>query len=570
MRAAVSLLTCLISGLLLALAFPRTGIWPLAWVALVPWLFIVFTASWPVAIGGSWLAGFAFFASLMYWIAIFGYLPWALAALIEGFSFAATAALARAMAPRSGWRVLAVGLAWVTWEFARGLGEFGVTWGQLGHSQAPVVALAQLAAFGGVPAISFVVIVTSAALAHAMADGRTRRGAYQPLMWAAAFAVIAIALGAAHARLVERAIRADPSTLRPIRQAPFDSAQGRQGKPAQGRPEPSRGATGSLRLRSGQAGSARASSRADWRSPVRVGIAQASLKTWLTVEQLSAALTPQQQSDELSTYARLTRQAAARGAAVVVWPESAVPGYLEYEGLIREGVTSLARELGVWLVVGGPAYEGAGDYNSAYVISPEGKITARYDKVHLVPFGEYVPWRKWLPLLRHYRVRETDLGRGKRHHLLHVGELAVGPMICFESVFPYISRSEANRGAQALVIITNDAWFLRTAAAAQHMQIGRFRAIEEGLYVARGAATGISCFFDPLGRVMDSLPLMKRGVIVADIHPRAADTLYRRVGPVFSAACAGVALAWAAAALARRRRQRGSQGPLQRGGARWG
>lgn len=142
-------------------------------------------------------------------------------------------------------------------------------------------------------------------------------------------------------------------------------------------------------------------------------------------------------------------------------------------------------------------------------------------------------------------------------------------MICFESVFPYISRREAKRGAQALVIITNDAWFLRTAAAAQHMQIGRFRAIEEGLYVARGAATGISCFFDPLGRVMDSLPLMKRGVIIAVIQPRAADTLYRRVGPAFSAACAGAALAWATAALALRRRRQ-SQGPPQGRGAQRG
>jgi len=504
MRAAISLVLCLASGILLALAFPRAGLWPLAWVALVPWLVVVLTASWPVVVAGSWLAGFAFFAFLMYWVAIFGYLPWALVALIEGFAFVLTAVVSRIVAPHSGLGVLAVGVAWVTWEFARGLGEFGVTWGQLGHSQAQFLPLAQLAAFGGVPAISFIVIITNAALAHAIVERSRGWRACRPVIYAAVLVIAAVSLGAAHIRLVEGAIAADRRP--PVR-------------------------------------------------TVRVGIAQASLKSWLTVEQLNVPLTLEQQSSELSAYAMLTRQAAARGAQVVIWPESAVPGYLEYESAVRQGVTSLARELGIWMLVGGPAYDNGREFNSAYAITPQGEVTGRYDKVHLVPFGEYVPWRKWLPLLRNYRVRETDVSRGTEHRLLRLDGLAVGPMICFESVFPYISRREADRGAQALVIITNDAWFLRTAAAAQHLQIGRFRAIEQGLYVARAAATGTSCFFDPLGRVTASLPLMKRGVIVADIRPRAADTLYRRIGPAFPAVCVVGLFCWLLAALLLRRRR---------------
>jgi len=140
--------------------------------------------------------------------------------------------------------------------------------------------------------------------------------------------------------------------------------------------------------------------------------------------------------------------------------------------------------------------------------------------------------------------------------VLRAGGISLGPMICFESVFPHISRREAIRSAGALVIITNDAWFLRTAAAAQHLQIGRFRAIEEGMYVARGAATGISAFIDPRGRLMDSLGMMKRGVILADIRPRRADTLYYRIGPVFSLACLAAVCVWIVAAGMKRLRTR--------------
>jgi apolipoprotein N-acyltransferase len=527
MRTVAHFAACIASGIMLALAYPRAGIWPFAWVALVPWLVVVFTARWQVALIGSWIAGFAFFGTLMYWIAIFGYLPWALLALIEALAFVATAAVARFVFPLSrtaaashsatrpspatpsAWRILLVGFTWVTWEYLRGLGAFGVPWGQVGHSQAPLLPLAQLAAFGGVPAISFVVLIFNAALAHLIATRRDNVRSLAPVVWPAVLLVVSLALGAAQAYRVERSLRLDR------------------------------------------------------RPAVRVAIAQASLKSWLTVDQLNVPLTPEQQDVELNAYAELTRDAAARGAQVVVWPESAVPGYINCEGQVRERVASLAREFRIWLIVGGPAFEtGAGrplsglEYNSAYVISPRGDVADRYDKVHLVPFGEYVPWRSWLPLLSHYRVRETDVTRGAEHRALRAGGLALGPMICFESVFPYISRREALRGARALVIITNDAWFLRTAAAAQHLQIGRFRAIEEGLYVARGASTGISAFVDPLGRVTDSLGMMKRGVIISSIRPRRSDTLYSRIGPVFSFICAAAMAMWGLAALVERLRTR--------------
>jgi apolipoprotein N-acyltransferase len=504
---------CLASGLLLALAYPRAGLWPLAWVALVPWLTVAFTASRPVAVVGSLLAGFSFFGALMCWIAIFGYLPWALLALIEGLAFPLTAVVARIVAPRSPWRVVAVGIAWVTWEFARGQGRFGMPWGQVGHSQAPFQALAQLAAFGGVPAISLVVVIANAAFAHALVARDEGRRALTPLIYVGVVVIAVVALGAAHI----------------------------------GGTQP-----GAAVLHAGPP---------DGPSSVRVALVQASVKTWLTVEALNSSPTVEEQRSELAVYAGLTRRAAAGGAKVIIWPESAVPGYLQYESALREAVTALARELRVWLVVGGPSYEGERQHNSAFVISPQGAITGRYDKVHLVPFGEYVPGRDWLPLLRHYRVRDYDIVPGANHHLLGAGGFAFAPMICFESVFPEIARREARMGADALIIITNDAWFLRTAAAAQHLQIGRFRAIEQGLPVVRAASTGVSAFIAPSGRVTQSLGLMKRGVLVSQMRARRADTVYRRIGPAFSVSCAAAAALWVAAALvirlARRRRGRG-------------
>jgi apolipoprotein N-acyltransferase len=195
-----------------------------------------------------------------------------------------------------------------------------------------------------------------------------------------------------------------------------------------------------------------------------------------------------------------------------------IPGAPESQPWIAARISQIVRASDAWLLAGGPYYDDRGRiFNSAYLYSPTGILTSRYDKVKLVPFGEYVPGRHWLPLLSRYHVRDFDFAAGAVHGVLQAGTIAVGPMICFESIFPTIAWQLGDKRAQVLVIITNDAWFGRTAAAAQHQQIAVLRAIETGRWVLRGASTGVSSIIAPNGKVVSQAGLYQQAVLSANI-----------------------------------------------------
>ena len=197
------------------------------------------------------------------------------------------------------------------------------------------------------------------------------------------------------------------------------------------------------------------------------------------------------------------------------------------------------------MLAGGPYHDERGrTFNSAYLYSPTGNLTARYDKVQLVPFGEYVPGRAWLPLLTRYHVRDFDFAAGAVHRVLQAGTIAVGPMICFESTFPTIGWQLAERRAQVLVVITNDAWFGRTAAAAQHQQMAVLRAVETGRWVLRGASTGISSIIAPDGRVVAKAGLYKQSVLTAKVRLTAGGERFSSIQPVFAWAITALAIAY--------------------------
>jgi len=180
-------------------------------------------------------------------------------------------------------------------------------------------------------------------------------------------------------------------------------------------------------------------------------------------------------------------------------------------------------------------------WNSAFLVSG-GATIGHYDKMHLVPFGEYVPLRKML-FFAHKLVHEVgNFEFGTRDTPL-VGHLHYGLAICYEIVFPQIARTQVIHGADVLVTVTNDAWYDGTSAPRQHLNMARLRAIETDRYLLRAATTGISAFVDPTGHVVQELPMNREGIIYARFQPRLSTTLYVRFGDWFAwIACAIVAV----------------------------
>jgi len=256
----------------------------------------------------------------------------------------------------------------------------------------------------------------------------------------------------------------------------------------------------------------------------------------------------------LATYADLTRQAASRGAKLIVWPESAVPGPLVEEPELRRAVSELARETASWLVVGGVglAFDGGPRpsryFDSAFVVDRDGVIRDRYDKTHLVPFGEYVPLRGLLGFfLRSVAsgIAPLDVAPGARPRSLRVAPeggdgFPVGVAVCYELLFPDLMRRFAADGAELLLGITNDAWYGRTGAPYQFLAITALRSAETGLWLGRAANTGVSAFIDGQGFVRQQTPIFEPALLVADVprHPSPRDaTFYVRHGDWFAAAC---------------------------------
>lgn len=259
----------------------------------------------------------------------------------------------------------------------------------------------------------------------------------------------------------------------------------------------------------------------------------------------------------IGTYGRLTMEAAQVGPTLIVWPETALPFVITGDPQIQEWLGQLARDAGTFLLVGSPdlAAGRPGRYtNSAFVISPEGRIAGRYDKIHLVPFGEYVPF----PPLRFLADRLAqgaigDFVPGAEPTVLAAPNFRFGVTISYEVYFPQEVRQFILRGAEFLVNITNDAWYGRTAAAYQHLAMAVFRAVENQTYLVRAANTGVSAIIAPDGRILDRSAIFTEAVLTGEIRLRPRQmfyTPYTVYGDVFAwFTLAGVAAAAVAVAV---------------------
>jgi apolipoprotein N-acyltransferase len=289
-------------------------------------------------------------------------------------------------------------------------------------------------------------------------------------------------------------------------------------------------------------GSVRAS-RGEWTrtgDPVRVGLIQGN------VDQAEKE-NPARATATFGNYLALTRQAIGHGAELVIWPESSTMFYFEEEPASADRLRAIAREAHVPILLGSDQIERgehgapAKYYNAAFLVRADGTTAGFYRKMHLVPFGEYVP--SLFFFAGRLVVAVSDFSPGDRPAVLSIDGHRISTAICYEIVYPALVRQFVNGGSELVTTITNDAWFGQTSAPYQHFAQASMRAIEEGRYLVRAANTGISGIVDPYGRVVAESGIFREAVIVGEARFLNGSTFYGRHGDIFAYVSVVVTLA---------------------------
>jgi apolipoprotein N-acyltransferase len=251
---------------------------------------------------------------------------------------------------------------------------------------------------------------------------------------------------------------------------------------------------------------------------------------------------PLYQDETMNRYRGLTVEAAAAKPSLVVWPETATPFFFQQPGARRDEVLELAESHGIYLLFGSPAaqWDRAGEVqelNRAYLVSPKGMELATYDKIVLVPFGEYVPYSRLLFFVDRIVQAIGRVVPGIHPTVFDLPDARFGVLICYEDVFPALTRLFIRDGGDFLVNITNDAWYGPTSAPHQHLAHATFRAIENRVPLVRAANTGISAVIGSDGRILWRGPLFQPLQHTADIAWPGVRTFYTRYGDVFVWLC---------------------------------
>ena len=488
-----------LSGALWAAVFPPLELPMLAWVGLVPFFLVALR-------GARWAA---FSAGFVMWAAFIGiHLAWAfelkgvhalnfsLAAALVGLGVGALGAALAAFALRSPrWVSLGFPAAWVCWEKLRlELGFAAAPWGLLGDSQYCFLPLIQLAAWTGNLGVSFLVVWVNAALAQTLFrayTGRSERLALPARLGTALACVTGVVV---FGGIV---LANDPP-----------------------------------------------------RETLRVAVLQADVYR-LGIDP------PEKRREIWERYARLTRELAAQRPSLVTWPSSAVPSLIPADAGLVQRLAELATESGAYLLVGSagqeksrPGTRKSSVANSAFLISPQGKLAGHYDKIRLLPFNEYVPLRgvvRWPQWISSYVV---DARAGRDRTVFRMGSVRFGVLICWENLFADEFRASAARGVDFMVSMTNEAFTTSEAAHRQMHAINVMRAVENGVSVVRAATTGISSVVDPRGRIARRLrdengrELNSIASAVVDVPLAPERSFYSSAGDWFVAlAAAGLALA---------------------------
>lgn len=514
-RFALPLLASLATGLLLLIAFPQFDRAEAAWAALIPLALVVFHATPRASFAWGYLSGAVFFIGSLYWILHVTVVGWIVLGLFLGLYLAAWSWMICVFhrriiptEPTTARNLLLAFLgacAWVALEIVRTHLFTGFPWNLLGVSQYQNLAIIQFATVTGIFGVSWLVCFVNLCLTEtilrvktelrASPTGRRIHRPHLELFAALGLVVCAMITG-----------------MRAARPKPLPPATAPQ--------------------------------------VLSVALVQPNIPQSEKWDEMF--------EDRIYERLRILTEGAANGRPdLIVWPETATPQPLLYDHKAFEIITNAVRQSGGYLLTGSLALRGPPNapsedrvwYNSAYVVTPETKLLGPYHKIHLVPFGEFVPLENTLPFMKKITPIPGSLVRGHDHTLFPIRDSQLGVAICFEDVFPDLCRRFVVEGAQLLVNVTNDAWYKKSAGAYQHMANSVFRAIENRVPLVRCANTGYSCFIDSRGRIVSHIAggeadgIFVQGFKTEKVrprHPEESRTFYTRYGDVFAWGCFAV------------------------------
>jgi len=488
-----SLLLPILSGVLLTASFPPVNLSFLAWFALVPLFKSIENESPSRAFKLGFITGTVHFLTLIYWIVIVLGRYGDLGVLLSLFPclllclylalFIAVFSYLTAWIGEGPFFLLWTGSFWVGLEYVRAKFLTGFPWCLLGYTQYHHLNLIQLSDITGVYGLSFLILCVNGVIYHLIIRSRKTAKAQKSrsfLKWETLMIGVMVVgtLVYGYDRLSEWQV-------------------------AEGSPE-----------------------------PVKSVIIQGNIDQ-------SRKWDPAYQTKTLGTYHRLTRTTYDFKPDLIVWPETSVPFFFQDDTKMSTEVVSIAKEAGCAFVFGSPAYkqtkEGVNYYNRAYLISAREELPQCYDKVHLVPFGEYVPLKKILSFINRLVPAAGDFAEGDEIVTMHYRNLSIGVLICFEAIFPEIARVHVRKGANILVNLTNDAWFGRSSAPYQHLAMAVFRAVENRRPLIRAANTGFSAFIDARGEIIAQSDLFCEETLKASINiSKSPPTFYSRFGDLFA------------------------------------
>lgn len=483
------------TALLLILSFPNFEFYPLAWIALVPLLVVIARQPSPRrAFLLGWLTGSVFFYVTCYWLTYsmihYGGLPAVLAyallipgAVVVGIFPGLFALLIALSVKKWGtWALLLAPIFWTAFEWTR-LGVTGQLWNALGYSQAYHWFLTQPARWGGVYAVSFLIVVINSTVALLILR-RTR--------WTIGAALVVVLV-------VVFVFLASQGTTRYIHLVSNDR-------------------------------------------DVNVVAVQPNVP-------MNAVKSVKETNELLERHFALSTQGLQSlgntpGPRLVIWPESPMNFSYSNDRSLQERLANFTRQNHTSLLFNSlePA-PSEGGYNSALLINEEGRLISQYDKIRLMPFGEYVPLPQWLPGASLISGIVGEFTPGDKYTLMPVGDRYAGVFICIEAAYPWIARRLSHDGARVLINISNDGYLGPNAVMRQHLANAIFRAAENGKPVLRVTNTGLTALIDDRGRVIDLTSGFQPDVRVwHEPQSTGGDTFYTRHGDLFVQICAAITL----------------------------
>jgi len=485
------------SGLMLTCSFPKIGWHYMAWVSLVPLLVCLKDTSPFNGFRLGLVSGLVHQVTLIYWMTItmhqYGQLPWAVSIpvmLLMAFYLALYVAVFSWLLVRyihkPLLRMISIPILWVALEYLRAHLLTGFPWELLGYSQYANLHWIQLADLSGVYGVSFLIVLVNAILFFTLQEVLNTKNAPR-VSWPFVLGVPASGLailmlvwlyGDYRIQQTDEQIKNSPSS--------------------------------------------------------RIGIVQGNIEQ-------SMKWDPSFQEATVRKYVELSLGIKTRLPELIVWPETATPFYFLYDDALSKMVVNGIQQAGTDFLFGAPSFFMKDNdlhyFNSAYLVDAEGSVKGKYDKVHLVPFGEYVPLKKWLPFIGKMVEQVGDFQAGAKGSVIPWKDFRLGILICYEGIFPDLAREAVKNGASVLINITNDAWYGRTSAPYQHFSMAVFRAVENHRSLVRSANTGFSGFIDPGGRILSSTELFEDAAITRKIPLLSGLTVYARMGDAFALLC---------------------------------